>query len=364
MKAEEFQPSKKFNVGLIGTGGISEMHMFAYKCLKNVNVIAVSDIIHKKAKNLAEGWGVDNVFTDYRDLLKIKDLDLVDICTPVHTHAAIACDAAEYGHDILLEKPMALSTVECEKIIKESEKHNVNLCINHHALFYSSIRKAKSLLDAGNYDLRSFKVSFRLTVRNQLPTWSLKPEFGGLIWEVGTHGAYLELFFLPDIIEVYAVGKKSDNDSLYDNFAVLLRTSDDISGVMEYFHTSNQRQHFCEISYGNGKKVEINLRHDTLIDKSKYQPKWYLEFYYDEIDLLRSWLKWAFRTLAHQKKGIEHINSKLFLMGSYLKSIENNALPPVTPQQGRDTIKLLECIRKSLDTHQVVPFQRLSNGNI
>lgn len=354
LKFDEFQLSSKFNVGLIGAGAISEIHMAAYKSLQNVKVVAICDMIEEKARSLAKKWGVEKTFTRYEDLFEINDLDVVDICTPTPAHASIACDAASYGHDILLEKPMALSVAQCDAILKEVKKHNVNLCVNHHALYYSSIRKAKSLLDSGFYDLKSFRISGKGSKMSQ-PKWSLKPENGGLLWEMGTHGVYLAQFFLPEITEVFAIGNASENSLLYDNFSVLLRTRDDTFGIMDYSITSNQREYLCEITGSDGRRALINLRHDVLIDKTKYRPKWYYDFWYEGTDLLRSWTKWAVRTVTSRKKGVEFMRSKLRLMGSYLKSIEENKSPPVTPEEGRDAIKLLECIKKSIDTNKVVP---------
>lgn len=342
------------NVGIIGCGRISRVHMIAYKLLKNVEVIGVSDIIIEKAKKLANQWGIENVFQDYRDILEMKNLDLIDICTPTSTHASVAIDAAKSGHNILLEKPMAVSSSECENIIKESKKHGVSLCINQHALFFSSVRKAKSLVDSGYLNLQSFEVSFYSSM-GKLPSWAFKPENGGLIWEVGAHPAYLQLFFLPDIRNVYALGKKSN--SVYDNFFALLKSSNDSVGLINCCFTSNQREFSCQITSKNGNRAKIDISLDTFIDKSKHTDRSYVKFYHEERDLLKSWMKAISRALYHRKKDYDFINSKFLLMKSYIESIENNSPPPVTPEQGKDTIKLLECIQKSLNTNEVVSFK-------
>jgi len=65
----------------------------------------------------------------------MKDLDYVDVCTPTLTNADLACEAAKFGHNILLEKPMARSTKECDKILHEVSKHKVKLCVCHNQLF-------------------------------------------------------------------------------------------------------------------------------------------------------------------------------------------------------------------------------------
>ncbi|MEM2613327.1 MAG: Gfo/Idh/MocA family oxidoreductase, partial [Nitrososphaerota archaeon] len=127
------------NIGLIGCGRVSEIHMLAYKYIPEVVIKAVVDIDVKKAKAFAEKYGIKNVFDDYVKLFELKDLDYVDICTPTSTHAQIAIEAAKFGQNILLEKPMARTTKECEEIIHETSKHHVKLCICHNQLFLPTI---------------------------------------------------------------------------------------------------------------------------------------------------------------------------------------------------------------------------------
>src|SRR4030066_2021372 len=111
------------NVCLIGCGGISELHMRVYKRMKNVNVVGVCDLNEEKMQNIARRFGIKKVFTDYKDLFEIKDLDFIDICTPVNTHSQIVCDAAKHVPAIFLEKPMGLNVLECDKMIAEVKKH-------------------------------------------------------------------------------------------------------------------------------------------------------------------------------------------------------------------------------------------------
>lgn len=93
-------------------------------------MIAVSDIDPKKARTFAEKYGVSKFFSDYVDLLEISDLDFVDICTPTSTHSLLACETVKFGHNVLVEKPMALTTAECEKMILESKTWSKTLCLS------------------------------------------------------------------------------------------------------------------------------------------------------------------------------------------------------------------------------------------
>jgi UDP-N-acetylglucosamine 3-dehydrogenase len=132
------------NVGLIGCGGIAPSHLKVYKNLKDVNVVAVCDLNIEKAKHLASQYKVKNYYENYWDMIEKEELDLVDVCTPVSTHAKIICDISHTVPAILVEKPMALSVYECDEIIKIIEKYKTKLCVGHTQIFSPNIQKAKA----------------------------------------------------------------------------------------------------------------------------------------------------------------------------------------------------------------------------
>ena len=345
------------NVGLIGCGGIADLHMKVYKNLKNVNVVGLCDLNLERARDLANKYSVEKTFGDYMDLFAIKDLDLVDICTPVSTHVKIVCDAAKAVPAILVEKPMALNVSECEEMIAEVKKHGSKLCIGHNQIFLPSIQQAKSLVDNGDYDLFSFrtfqKESFELLNAQKLsPDWNVTPSQKGIIWEVCAHLAYLQLHFLPDIKEVYAVGGKV-RYPVYDNFAVFLRTMDQRFGLIELSWTAKETEIIYEIEDTKGKRAKIYRDFDYFVENSAKPPfsagGVARVLFTEEKRLLQKWTKFAFNYFRNRKM-IPHTS----LLSKYFESIEQDFPPPVTPEEGKNTVYLLECIEKSLDEQRPV----------
>jgi len=347
------------NIGVIGCGYIAGIHAMAYRNIKNANIVGVSDVDSEKARIFAERYGIEKSFTDHRSLLEIKDLELVDICTPVSTHAPLVCDAVRSGINVLVEKPMALSTAECEKMILEAKKHGSRLCVVHNQLFLDSIQKAKSMVDSGDYDLTSFRTSLKgsyewLRSRNLVRSWNVAPEEKGIIWEVGTHHAYLQLHFLPNIKEVCAAGSMVKYP-VYDHFAVLLRTSDERYGIMEISWVTKEADVVYEIGSSDGKRVQIYEDYDYLVEKLNMyaSPDSILDvvrsFYTDEKRVLRKWMKFGMNFL-HKNK----LSSHFKLIKSYVESLEKDSDPPVQPEHGKNTIRLLECIEESLNKHRAV----------
>jgi UDP-N-acetyl-2-amino-2-deoxyglucuronate dehydrogenase len=356
-RENSYAGDKMVKVGLIGCGGIADAHLKVFKSMKNVDVTGICDLNLEKAKSVARKYKVEKTFADYNDLFEVKDLGLVDICTPISTHARIVCDAARAVPAILVEKPMALSVVQCDEMIKETKKHGTKLCISQQLIFLPSIEKAKLLIDNGAFNLVSFvtrqKASFKVLKAYGLASdWMVAPEQGGIIWEVCTHLAYLQLHFLQEFQEIYAIGEKVKYP-VYDNFAVLLRTNDQRFGVIELSWVSKETEVTYEMSDSTGKRVQVYQIFDYFLENkadSPFSAKGALgNFFSDENRVLQKWIKFG-SNYAHKRKLIPHFK----LIGNYLVSIEKDLPPPVTPEDGRKTVNLLECIKKSLDEHQPV----------
>ena len=95
---------EKLRVGFIGTGRISDLHAIEYLQNEQAELVAVCDSDADIARSRAAAWGVPEgrIFTDYHDLLALKDLDLVEILLPHHLHRQAALDAAAAGKHISL----------------------------------------------------------------------------------------------------------------------------------------------------------------------------------------------------------------------------------------------------------------------
>ena len=344
-------------IGIIGCGGISQAHIQVYKNLKNVEVVSLCDLNLERAKNLAAKFRIEKTYSDYWDMFEKEDLDYVDICTPASTHAKIVIDAASAVPSILVEKPMALTVSECDKMIKAVEKHGSKLCIGQNQIFSPHIMKAKSMLDSGDFDLFCFRTTLKESFETLLaldlaPEWNVLPAQRGVIWESGCHLAYLQLNFLPDIREVYAVGSKVKYP-VYDDFAVLLRTSGERFGIIEHSWLSHETETVYELRDTTGRRLQIHWEYDYFLENAAKPPhtlgyvlKNIVE---DEKRFLHKWYRYG-SCYLHKRKLLPTFN----LISRYIGSIKKDLPPPVSPEYGRKTINLLECIKKSLDEKRPV----------
>jgi len=311
------------NVGLIGCGRVAHIHMGVYKAMSNVNVVAVSDVDINRANDFAEPYRIDETFSDYKDLFEVKDLDLIDVCTPTSTHEFIVSDAARSGLNVLMEKPMGRNSEECEKMIEESRKHGTQLCVCHNQLFFPHVQRLKSIAGSEDFNLTSFRTSHRenfewLRDHGLAQPWNVSPEHGGILWEVGCHLAYIQLSFLKDIEEVYALGVKAKHP-VWDDFVVLLRTSSQRWGIMEISWVAQESEIVYEVIDSDGRRIQT-----------------YCKFAVNQVT----------------KPQLGHFG----LINSYVESLENSSPSPVTGEDGRNAIKLLECIEESLEERRPVTY--------
>jgi predicted dehydrogenase len=339
-------------VGVIGCGGIAPLHIKVYQKMKDIEVVSLCDISQDRAKNLASRFGIKNTYSDYWQMFEKENLDYVDICTPASTHAKIVADAATTVPSILVEKPMALNVNECDQMIKAIQKHGNKLCIGQNQIFSPHVMKAKSMVDSGEFDLFCFrttqKESFEILRKLDLaPEWNVLPQQKGIIWEVCAHLAYLQLNFMPDIKEVYAVGSKVKY-SVYDDFAVLLRTGSEQFGIIELSWLSHETETVYELRDTTGRRLQLHWEYDYFFEP-KTQPPYTAgnvvkNFLSDEKRTLQKWYSFG-KSYLGKGKLVPTYN----LINSYVESIKKDLPSPVSPEYGRNTVNLLECIQKSLD---------------
>ena len=135
-----------YRCGIIGLGRIGvefdDSHAMAYIDCEDTDLVALCDSDSSKfTLTNYDRWIGQWVqtFTDYLQMVKPQNLDIVSVCTPIETHCQIVCDIAPYVKAIYCEKPMATTVEECDRMIEVCEKNNVILQINHQRRFYQPI---------------------------------------------------------------------------------------------------------------------------------------------------------------------------------------------------------------------------------
>lgn len=173
---------KRLKLGVIGVGRIAMAHVNAAMDLKDqIELIAIADIRADRAKEIAEEFGVINVYSDYHDLLADREIEAVIVCLPNHLHHPVCRDAARAKKHIMVEKPMAMNLKEADEMIEEARTHGVTLMVGQSRRFSDAMKEIFKRLDEIGSPFRigiNFLVSFP-----QPPTdwWKTSEKAGGLV---------------------------------------------------------------------------------------------------------------------------------------------------------------------------------------
>jgi len=147
--------NKKVKVGVIG-GGYGRNHILAYQVCEDVEVAAFCQRTGAGAEKIAGEFHIPNVFTDYRELLQMKELDGVSIVTPPYLHGPIALEAFSRGLHVLCEKPLATSRKEAEAMLAAAQAAGRVHMTAFNFRFIPALRRMKELIDEGYLGERIF----------------------------------------------------------------------------------------------------------------------------------------------------------------------------------------------------------------
>jgi UDP-N-acetylglucosamine 3-dehydrogenase len=141
---------KKVRCGVIGLGWFGEHHVDTLRALPLADVTAVCTRREWRLKEVAEKYNIPKTYTDYRDMLADRDIDMVSIVTHVRDHYEPTIASLKAGKHVFLEKPMAASAGECDGIIEEVNKTEKCFMVGHVCRFDTVYALAKEEIDAGN----------------------------------------------------------------------------------------------------------------------------------------------------------------------------------------------------------------------
>lgn len=137
-------------VAIVG-GGIGRSHIVeGYEPnADRFKVLAICDLDPGRMNGLADEFGIERRTPDFDDLLKMDDLDIIDICTPPMVHYPMIMAALRAGKHVICEKPLVGSLREIDEVIAEERKSAGKLMPVFQYRFGNGIQQAKAIIDAG-----------------------------------------------------------------------------------------------------------------------------------------------------------------------------------------------------------------------
>lgn len=148
--------SDQVRIGMIGVGQIGKRHVQGYlgepggpKAIPDANIVAICDVNEAEARRVAELYGVKDVYTDYKELLKRDDIQSVDVALHNRFHMPVTVDALEAGKNVYCEKPMSWAYREAVRMYETAKATGKMLHIQLGTLYATEAKAAKRLIDEG-----------------------------------------------------------------------------------------------------------------------------------------------------------------------------------------------------------------------
>lgn len=216
---------KKLGVGVVGPGWSGLEHIKAYMNNPHSEVVAVCgrDEARTKAKLAEVGLEKCVIYTDYEQMLKRDDIDIISICTPNDRHVKEAVMTAQAGKHFLLEKPIALNVAELKELRDAVRKANVKTVVGFVLRWNPLFETIKPLIDndtIGRVYYGEVDYYHGIGPWYKQFEWNVKKDIGGsTLLSAGCHAVDgLRLFLGDEALEVTAYSAKSKNEkfALYE----------------------------------------------------------------------------------------------------------------------------------------------------
>jgi len=183
-------PKSRPAVGAAVIGvGIGRAHLGGYAKSPDAKILAVCDINPERARAAATEFGVEHVFSDYREMLKLDHLDAVSVCLPNYLHAAVTIKCLRAGKHVMCEKPLAMNAREGERMVRAARESGKILMLAVNRRFQGETGLLKRFIDDGELGRIYFAKAGWLRRRGIPRGWFSVKQMagGGPLIDLGVH---------------------------------------------------------------------------------------------------------------------------------------------------------------------------------
>jgi UDP-N-acetyl-2-amino-2-deoxyglucuronate dehydrogenase len=142
--------ASKIRFGIVGTGGIANAHATGLKALESdAEIVACCDVVPGKADEFANRWGIESHYSSAQSMLDAGKVDVVCVCTPHPHHTDPLVLAAERGVHGIVEKPMANTVADCDRVLEAAAKHGTMISSMSQRRWFPAAQKVRKAIDDG-----------------------------------------------------------------------------------------------------------------------------------------------------------------------------------------------------------------------
>lgn len=337
----------KIGFGIIGCGVIADFHANALFGLPDEAVlVGVADARYESAVRFAQAKQV-RAFASVDEMLACDEIDAVTVCTPSGFHADVAVKAANAGKHIIVEKPMAITAEQLDRMTEACERNGVVLSSIAQSRFTNGVQMAKQALEDG--------LLGRLVCADIYMKYNRTQEYydsggwrgtkavdgGGALMNQGIHGVDLLLYLAGDVKSVYAVSKTlARRIEVEDTLSAVLEFKSGATGVIQA--TTSVYPGYPRRLDLNGDKGSITLEEGALV-------KWDIENNTKQ-DIVLQPTRYS---SAATPTAISVDNHKR-QFADVINALQTGTKPLIDVREGRRAVDLILAIYRSAEEHRVI----------
>lgn len=253
-------------IGIIGAGNFTKAVIAPILSKLNADIKYIASAGGLNATTTAKKFGIANATTDYQEILKDKEVDAVVITTQHYQHAKQVIEALQAGKHVFVEKPLALTSEELDRIIKTYSDCNQSLSVGFNRRFSPFVQDAKKQLGNANIPINVVATMNAGFIPVEHWTQDMKRGGGRIIGEA-CHLIDLITYLAGSLVErvvMNALGKNPEENT--DNASILLKYKNGSQGIINYFSNGSKR-------YAK-ERIEVYTQNKTIVidnfRKSKY----------------------------------------------------------------------------------------------
>jgi len=358
-------PEKIYNISIAGCGKVAHIHARAIRNIPNARLAGVWSRTPENAQSFASTWKTKS-HTSIRQMVLENESDLVVVCTPHPFHRQPAVEAAEAGANVLVEKPLAADLQDCDAIINACKVRYVKLGVISQRRWYEPARRVKEAIEAGKIGNPALGAVTLLGWRDKAyydsdawrGTW--KSEGGGVLVNQSPHQLDLLLWYMGEIDEVYGIWRNLNHPyiEVEDTALAIVKFK---SGAIGNILVSNSQKPgiYGKVHVHGDNGASVGVQTDggamfiagmTGIAEPPVNDLWTIP---GEEKLLKKWVKED--TIAFGKHDPMDYYMQLQIQ-DFLKALEDNRLPYVSGEDGRNVVELFTAIYRSTRDNMPVKF--------
>lgn len=175
---------------------------------------AICDANEQQLSKLARIYSGAKTYTSFEELLEDPTIEAVAIATPVRTHATLACAAMEAGKHVLVEKPMAASVEDCQRMLETAERTGRKLVVDHVFVYSPQVTRIKEIIDSGDLGEIYYVDSVRINL-------GLFQSDVNVLWDLGPHDVSIVDYLLNSAARSVSAVGVAHTASGFENIAYL-----------------------------------------------------------------------------------------------------------------------------------------------